>query len=50
MISPDSSVGKGYQYFWPSRIACLSTGLEQFLEAVFFVDYFFHHTKIYFSN
>jgi hypothetical protein len=37
MISPNSSVGKGYQYFWPSRIACLSTSLEQaILEGRFF--------------
>ena len=36
--------------FWPPKIPCFNTSLEEFLEAVFFADYFSHHTKIYFSK
>ena len=35
--------------FWPPKIPCFNTSLEQFLEAVF-LGLFFHHTKIYFLN
>lgn len=46
MISPDSSVGQGYQYFGLQKFLVLG----QFLEAVFFADFFSITQKFIFQT